>query len=86
LITSLFTFSGYTEGELVQRAVPLWPNKTIFLFGAYALVDGIFAVIFGLASSGDNQRWWATLLEGVVGIIIGLLTFFWPGATTLACV
>jgi uncharacterized membrane protein HdeD (DUF308 family) len=66
----------------------VWPETTlmalVLLFGAYALVDGIFAVVFGLASSGDNERWWATLLEGVVGIIIGLLTFFWPGATTLA--
>jgi hypothetical protein len=28
LITCLFTFRGYPEGELVQRAVPLWLNKT----------------------------------------------------------
>jgi len=63
----------------------VWPQATlmalVLLFGAYALVDGIFAVAFGIASYGHNQRWWAVLLEGLAGIIIGLLTFFWPDTT-----
>lgn len=63
----------------------VWPQATlmalVLLFGAYALVDGIFAVAFGIASYGHNQLWWAVLLEGLAGIIIGLLTFFWPDTT-----
>jgi uncharacterized membrane protein HdeD (DUF308 family) len=65
----------------------VWPGISIVvliaLFGAYALVDGIFAVVNGIASYGRNERWWAVLLEGVAGIILGLLTFFWPGMTAL---
>lgn len=65
----------------------IWPGVTllvlIILFGAYALVDGIFAVIGGIASRGENQRWWAVLLEGIAGIILGVLTFLWPGTTAL---
>ena len=65
----------------------VWPGATlmalVLLFGAYALVDGVFAVVSGIASYGHNERWWAVLLEGVAGIIIGLLTFFWPGTTAL---
>ncbi len=65
-----------------------WPGLTlrvlILLFGAYALVDGIFAVIGGIASRGENPRWWVLLLRGIVGIILGLLAFFYPGATALA--
>jgi uncharacterized membrane protein HdeD (DUF308 family) len=65
----------------------VWPRLTllamVLLFGAYALVDGIFAVVAGIASYGTNERWWAELLEGVVGILLGLLTFFWPGMTAL---
>ena len=53
------------------------------MFGAYALVDGIFAVFAGIASVDDFDRWWAVLLEGIVGIVIGLLTFFWPNITAL---
>jgi uncharacterized membrane protein HdeD (DUF308 family) len=68
----------------------LWPGITllalIMLFGAYALVDGIFAVIAGIASYGRNERWWAVLLEGIAGIILGVLTFLWPGITALVLV
>jgi uncharacterized membrane protein HdeD (DUF308 family) len=68
----------------------IWPGLTLFvliaLFGAYALVDGIFAVIAGIASYGRNERWWAVLLEGIAGIVLGLLTFFYPGTTALVLV
>jgi uncharacterized membrane protein HdeD (DUF308 family) len=66
----------------------IWPGLTlltlVLLFGVYALVDGVFAVVSGIASYGRNERWWAVLLGGVAGIVIGLLTFFWPGTTALA--
>jgi uncharacterized membrane protein HdeD (DUF308 family) len=66
----------------------LWPGLTlrvlILLFGSYALVNGIFTVIGSLLSRSENQRWWVVLLQGIVGIILGLLTFFYPAVTTLA--
>jgi uncharacterized membrane protein HdeD (DUF308 family) len=65
----------------------VWPQATllalVLLFGAYALVDGIFATAFGIASYEGNDRWWVMLLEGLVGIIIGVLTLFWPDKTAL---
>ncbi len=65
----------------------VWPGATlaalIVLFGAYALVDGVFSVIAGIAAYGERERWWAILLEGVASIIIGLITFFWPGVTAM---
>ena len=66
----------------------IWPGLTlqalVLLFGAYALVDGIFAMTAGIVSIGSFKRWWAVLLEGVAGVVIGLLTFFWPTITGLA--
>jgi uncharacterized membrane protein HdeD (DUF308 family) len=68
----------------------IWPGQAlqalVLVFGAYALVDGIFAVIAGIAARGYFDRWWAVLLEGIVGIVIGLLTFFWPNITALVLV
>jgi len=68
----------------------IWPGLPLLvlitIFGAYALVDGIFAVIAGIAAYGRNERWWAVLLEGVAGIILGVLTFLWPGTTALVLV
>jgi uncharacterized membrane protein HdeD (DUF308 family) len=56
----------------------------VILFGAFALVDGIFAIATGITFHKYFKRWWALLLEGLAGIIIGALTFFWPGITALA--
>jgi uncharacterized membrane protein HdeD (DUF308 family) len=67
----------------------LWPSLTltalVLLFGAYVLVTG--AVILYAALRGDpatrSDRGWL-ILEGVVSIIAGVVTFAWPGITTLA--
>ena len=65
----------------------LWPNLTIealiLLFGAYALVDGVFSSVAALTNTGEARRWWL-LFEGLVGIIAGILTFMWPGLTAIA--
>jgi uncharacterized membrane protein HdeD (DUF308 family) len=65
----------------------IWPGQTllalVLVFGAYALMDGIFAVVAGIAFRRYFERWWAVLLEGLAGIAIGLLTFFWPNITAL---
>src|SRR5271154_6186797 len=53
----------------------------VLLFGAYALVDGVFNTVafFRVAS-----HQWALLIEGVIGIIAGLITFAWPAITAIA--
>jgi uncharacterized membrane protein HdeD (DUF308 family) len=52
----------------------------VLLFGAYAILDGIFDIVSAVRAPG---RHWPLVLEGVVGIIIGILTFLWPGITTM---
>lgn len=65
----------------------IWPSITVLvlvtLFGAYALVDGVFALgtaIFGRGAIGS--RGWL-VVGGIAGIAIGILTFVWPGSTAL---
>ncbi|HVZ77957.1 MAG TPA: DUF308 domain-containing protein, partial [Gemmatimonadaceae bacterium] len=53
----------------------------LMLFGAYALVDGIFAVVASLAHRRGEPRWAALLFSGIMGIAIGVVTFMMPGAT-----
>src|SRR5262249_1699856 len=64
----------------------VWPGITLWvlvaLFGAYVLVDGIFALVAAFTRVG-RQRWWALLFEGIAGIAIGVLTFIWPKLTAL---
>ena len=53
----------------------------VLLFGAYALIDGIGAVILAFQARRATSNWWIPLLEGIVGIVIGIVTFFWPHIT-----
>jgi uncharacterized membrane protein HdeD (DUF308 family) len=56
----------------------------VLLYGAFALVDGVFAVAAALFGRRRGMPWWAMLVEGLFGIAIGILTFAWPGITALA--
>jgi uncharacterized membrane protein HdeD (DUF308 family) len=55
----------------------------ILLFGAYALVDGVFSIVgvFGGAREGTPR--WLLFLEGVAGILAGLIAFVLPGLTAI---
>ncbi len=65
----------------------IWPGLTlavlVLLFGAYVLVDGIFAIVAAVNAPKGYARWWVLLLEGIVDVIVGLLTFLWPAMTAL---
>jgi uncharacterized membrane protein HdeD (DUF308 family) len=61
--------------------ITLW--MLIALFGAYALVNGIFTVIEAFRRDVSRERWWALLFEGVVGVVIGVATLTWPGLTAM---
>ncbi len=55
----------------------------ILLFGAYALVDGVFAIVgvFGGTRAGTPR--WLLFVEGVAGILAGLIAFVLPGLTAV---
>ena len=56
----------------------------VLVFGAYCLADGILGVWTAVSGSRDHEYWWLLLLEGLLGIGIGALTFLAPGVTALA--
>jgi len=66
----------------------VWPGITLWalvlLFGAYMLVDGIFAIVAAVRAAGREARWWLLLVEGVLGVLAGFVAFLLPGITALA--
>ncbi len=55
----------------------------VLLFGAYAFVDGVFAMVSAIRRQDRSEPWWLFLLEGVAGIGAGVMTFVWPGLTAI---
>ena len=64
----------------------VWPGLTLltllFLYGAFALVDGILSLVAALMGGAPAPRWWLAIV-GVLGLAAGILTFAWPGVTAL---
>jgi uncharacterized membrane protein HdeD (DUF308 family) len=50
----------------------------IYLFGAFAIADGVFSVIGALAGTKAFEDWWLMLLSGALSILIGVFTFVHP--------
>jgi uncharacterized membrane protein HdeD (DUF308 family) len=67
-----------------------WPAITIaalvVIFGLYAFIDGVTNLFIGLRHRMRRGRSWATAVQGIVGIVAGVLAFIWPSATALALV
>jgi uncharacterized membrane protein HdeD (DUF308 family) len=67
-----------------------WPGVTLFtlviLYGAYALVDGIFSLIAAFSAGAKPVPTWWLVLVGLCGIAAGAVTFLWPGITALILV
>lgn len=56
----------------------------VVLFGAYALVDGIILTVNAFKNRKTDKDWWLMLLTGLLSIAAGVVTFVWPGITTVS--
>jgi uncharacterized membrane protein HdeD (DUF308 family) len=56
----------------------------VFVFGAYAIIDGITAIIAGIRHRKEESHWGWHVFQGVVSLIAGIVAFTWPGVTVLA--
>lgn len=53
----------------------------ILALGLFLLIDGATALFLGLRLRGKDADWWMVLLEGVLGVVLGVLTFANPDIT-----
>ena len=49
-------------------------------------MEGIFAIVGSIAGRKYSGLWWLVLLEGIAGVIIGVITFTNPGVTALVMI
>ena len=66
----------------------IWPGITVLVliafFGAYMFVDGAIALWQAIQFRHDRERWPMLLLEAVLGLAVGAITFFVPGVVAVA--
>jgi uncharacterized membrane protein HdeD (DUF308 family) len=56
----------------------------VLVFGVYALVDGVMAIVSAFYRRQSDARWWAVALEGLIGVAVGVLAILWPGITAIS--
>jgi uncharacterized membrane protein HdeD (DUF308 family) len=82
---ALRAVAAFIFGILALVLPGLTLTTLVLIFGAFALVDGVFTLGHAVTTgrgSGRGAVWMG--LMGLAGIGAGIVTFFWPGITALA--
>ena len=58
----------------------------VLFFSAYMLVDGVFGIVSAVRAARRNERWGLLLLEGLLGIVVGVAAFLVPAAAVWASI
>lgn len=53
----------------------------VIVFGIYAIFDGVLAVVTAFQIREDAKHWWVVLLEGLAGILFGIIALVYPLVT-----
>jgi uncharacterized membrane protein HdeD (DUF308 family) len=67
--------------------IVVWPNiglaALVALFGAFALVSGIATIAGAFSVSLPGKRRAGLVIEGLLGVGVGIVVFVWPGLSAL---
>jgi uncharacterized membrane protein HdeD (DUF308 family) len=94
--TEMLDYLGRNWGWIVLRGVAAvlfgvlaiaWPGITlaalVIVWGAYALADGVLALVAAWRVRDQGRPFWSLLIVGLLGIGAGVVTFLWPAMTAL---
>ena len=58
----------------------------VLLFAAYAVVDGVFAIVSAIRAARQGERWAFLVLEGIAGLLVGAISVLLPVLTAVTFV
>ena len=73
-------------GVLAFFAPGLGIAVLVGLFAAWALIDGVASILAGIRGRETDRSWWLEILEGIVGIVAGLIALVFPALAAEALV
>ena len=76
VVAIVFGALALTNPGIALGTLVLW-------FGAYVLVDGVFSLIATVSSWSSRENRWLLLMEAIVSIWAGIVTFRQPELTTV---
>lgn len=56
----------------------------VLVFGFYAIADGVLAIVAAFQMRELAKDWWVVLLEGLAGILVGIIALVYPSVTAVA--
>jgi uncharacterized membrane protein HdeD (DUF308 family) len=87
IVDSWKTLALRGAAGVLLGCIPLvWPSMAlsglIVLFATFAIVDGI-TLVASAANVRGLRHMWSLALQGLVGVLVGTVTFFWAGMSLL---
>jgi len=62
-----------------------WPGATVFaaiiVFGAFAIVTGLFGAIAAVGGRREREHWVWSLVGGILSVVVGIIALAYPGET-----
>jgi uncharacterized membrane protein HdeD (DUF308 family) len=78
--------SAFCSGCSRSRGPARWGLGIVLVFGCYAFISGIAACVAAARAGSAGERWGALLVEGLLGLAVGLCAVLWPAAMALSFV
>jgi uncharacterized membrane protein HdeD (DUF308 family) len=75
---------GILFGVIAILVPGLALTALILVFGAYAFVDGVFAIGTGMRKDENNARDWSLIVVGIAGVVAGIFAFVSPTLSAIA--
>ncbi len=73
---------------IIGSVALVWPQITleaiVILIGVFLILDGLSAIMQSLAQK--YHRWVLVLFSGILGVLAGIITLFWPGIAEIVVI
>jgi uncharacterized membrane protein HdeD (DUF308 family) len=74
---------GVVFGILAFTMPAITLASLVIVWGAYAFADGVIALWAAITGKADDEHRWLVGLQGLIGVVAGVITFLMPAVTGL---